>query len=149
MPYGPRARLDPQELALFFFIFMVTTEIYTEPWGLCAALGQFITETKSNEITAIPALLDVLDIRGAVVSIDAMGCQKSIASRIVDCGADYLLALKDNHPTAHQKVVACVADAVGTTTVHSHTDTDSRHGRVEVRRVHDTTDDAWFEERAA
>ena len=113
------------------------------------ALGQVVTDAKSNEITAIPALLDLLDIRGAVVSIDAMGCQKSIATTIVEGGADYLLALKDNHPTAHQEVAAYFADAVGTTTVHSHTTTDAGHGRVEVRRVHVTTDTAWFEDRAA
>ena len=113
------------------------------------ALGQVVTDAKSNEITAIPALLDLLDIRGAVVSIDAMGCQKSIATKIVDRGADYLLALKDNHPTAHQEVAAYFADAVGTTTVHSHTYTDGGHGRVEVRHVHVTTDTAWFEDRAA
>lgn len=112
------------------------------------SLGQVVTDAKSNEITAIPALLDLLDIRGAVVSIDAMGCQKQIASKIVDRGSDYLLALKDNHPTAHEEVAAYFADAIGTPTVHSHTTTDAGHGRVEVRRVHVTTDIAWFEDRA-
>ncbi len=58
---------------------------------------QAVTE-KSNEITAIPDLLELLDLHGAVVSIDAMGCQKTIARRIVEGGADYVLALKDNHP---------------------------------------------------
>ena len=112
------------------------------------SLGQVVTDAKSNEITAIPALLDLLDIRGAVVSIDAMGCQKAIASKIADRGADYLLALKDNHPTAHQEVATYFADAIGTPTVHSHTSTDGGHGRVEVRRVHVTTDVAWFADRA-
>jgi predicted transposase YbfD/YdcC len=111
-------------------------------------LGQVVTDTKSNEITAIPALLDLLDIRGAVVSIDAIGCQKAIAGRIVEGGADYLLSLKDNHPTAHQEVAAYFAQAIDTPTVHSHETTDGDHGRLEGRRVHVTTDVAWFADRA-
>lgn len=59
-------------------------------------LGQLKTEEKSNEITAIPALLDLLDISGCIVTIDAMGCQKRIAAKIIDKGADYVLALKKN-----------------------------------------------------
>ena len=62
-------------------------------------LGQQAVAEKSNEITAIPNVLGLLDLRGAVVSIDAMGCQKAIAQTLVDAGADYVLALKDNHPT--------------------------------------------------
>jgi len=60
-------------------------------------LAQQAVDEKSNEITAIPDLLSMLDITGAVVSIDAMGCQKNIAKAIIDAEADYLLALKDNH----------------------------------------------------
>jgi hypothetical protein len=61
-------------------------------------LGQVKTNEKSNEITAIPALLDMLFIKGAIVTIDAMGCQKDIATKIVaEKKADYVLALKDNH----------------------------------------------------
>ncbi len=59
-------------------------------------LGQIKTEEKSNEITAIPELLDLLELKGCLVSIDAMGCQKDIAYKIVDKGADYLLAVKAN-----------------------------------------------------
>ena len=62
-------------------------------------LAQPAVAEKSNEITAIPDLLALLDLHGAVVSIDAMGCQKAIAPMIVDGGADYVLTLKDNHPT--------------------------------------------------
>src|SRR2546426_9828613 len=62
-------------------------------------LGQLKVEEKSNEITAIPKLLHLLDLKGAVVTIDAMGCQKEIAKTITEQGADYVLALKDNHPT--------------------------------------------------
>ena len=62
------------------------------------SLGQIATEEKSNEITAIPKLLDRIDVAGAVVTIDAMGCQKEIAKKIKDDGGDYVLAVKDNHP---------------------------------------------------
>ncbi len=62
-------------------------------------LGQVATDKKSNEITAIPELLDLLDLDGATVTIDAMGCQKAIAAAIVDGGGAYLVAVKDNQPT--------------------------------------------------
>ena len=62
-------------------------------------LAQVKTEEKSNEITAIPRLMDLLLIKNCMVTIDAMGCQKEIAKKIVDGGADYLLAVKDNQPT--------------------------------------------------
>lgn len=67
-------------------------------------LGQVATDQKSNEITAIPKLLETLDLMGAIVTIDAMGCQKEIAAKIRQRGADYVLALKDNHPTLHEAV---------------------------------------------
>jgi len=59
-------------------------------------LGQIKTEEKSNEITAIPQLLDLLDVEGSIVTIDAMGCQKAIATKIKSKGADYVLAVKGN-----------------------------------------------------
>jgi predicted transposase YbfD/YdcC len=64
-------------------------------------LGQESVDDKSNEITAIPRLLQLLELKGAIVSIDAMGCQKDIAKQIVDGGGDYVLAVKDNQPTLH------------------------------------------------
>lgn len=67
-------------------------------------LGQVKVEDKSNEITAIPALLELLDISGSIITIDAMGTQHEIAHRIVTLGADYVLALKANHPTLHTQV---------------------------------------------
>jgi predicted transposase YbfD/YdcC len=60
------------------------------------SLGQVAVDAKSNEITAIPALLELLDLHGALVSIDAMGCQKTIAQKIIDGGGDYVLTVKDN-----------------------------------------------------
>ena len=67
-------------------------------------LGQVKTEEKSNEITAIPRLLELLDLHGCIVTIDAMGCQKNIAQGIVDGGADYVLAVKDNQGQLHEDI---------------------------------------------
>lgn len=72
------------------------------------SLGQLATEEKSNEITAIPALLDNIDIQGAIVTIDAAGCQKNIAEQIVDGGGDYVLALKGNQGNIHKDTEAWV-----------------------------------------
>lgn len=69
-------------------------------------LGQLATEEKSNEITAIPRLLDLLDVEGAVVTIDAMGAQKDIVDKICDKGADYVIGLKTNQPKLHDAVEA-------------------------------------------
>jgi len=68
------------------------------------SLGQLATDEKSNEITAIPELLDQIDVKNAVVTIDAMGCQKEIAKKIIDLGGDYVLALKGNHEQLHAAV---------------------------------------------
>lgn len=67
-------------------------------------LGQIKTDEKSNEITAIPEWLKCLELKGCLVTIDAMGCQKNIAKEIVSPEADYLLAVKDNQPTLHQSI---------------------------------------------
>ena len=115
-------------------------------------LGQVATDQKSNELTAIPVLLDALALAGAIVTIDAMGCHPAIAGQIVDGKADYVLALKDNQPTLHELVVDHFA--------LSATDADARaqeattrtvgndHGRIEVRSCR-TTDDpailAWLD----
>lgn len=66
---------------------------------------------KDNEITAIPKLLELLDVAGAVISIDAIGCQREIAARIIDAGADYVLAVKDNQPTLHAAARRLMAEA--------------------------------------
>src|SRR5437868_9150535 len=75
------------------------------------SLGQVAVDAKSNEITAIPALLDLLDINGALVTIDAMGCQKKIAEKIVDCGGDYILTAKDNQPHLVEDIQQSLRDA--------------------------------------
>jgi len=74
-------------------------------------LGQIAVDAKSNEITAIPLLLELLDLQGTTVTIDAMGCQKEIAARIVAGGGDYVLALKGNHEHLHAAVAAEFAAA--------------------------------------
>ncbi|HMA92417.1 MAG TPA: ISAs1 family transposase, partial [Polyangiaceae bacterium] len=74
-------------------------------------LGQLATEEKSNEITAIPKLLEMLDVRGATVTVDAMGCQREIAKRLVELGADYVMGLKGNQGTARKEVESFFSDA--------------------------------------
>ena len=76
------------------------------------SLGQVKVDDKSNEITAIPELLDKLDIEHSIISIDAMGAQKKIASQIIDKKADYVIALKENHPTMHQEVEGFFAGCI-------------------------------------
>ena len=74
------------------------------------SLGQVVVDAKSNEITAIPKLLELIDISGALVTIDAMGCQTEIAAKIVDAEADYCLAAKGNQPTLHEGLIAFFDD---------------------------------------
>ncbi len=76
------------------------------------ALGQLATEEKSNEITAIPELLDQIDVKGSVVTIDAMGCQKAIAKKIIDAGGDYVIAAKENQPKLYQAIHTYFDDAM-------------------------------------
>jgi predicted transposase YbfD/YdcC len=77
-------------------------------------LGQVAVAAGSNEITAIPKLLAVLDLKGCIVTIDAIGCQKEIARQVVAEGGDYVLAVKDNQPTLHQDIAAVFAAALVT-----------------------------------
>ncbi len=81
---------------------------WASEYGL--SLGQVATEEKSNEITAIPELIDQIDVRGAIVTIDAMGCQKDIAKKIVDAKGDYVLAVKDNQPKLHKAIQDLFSD---------------------------------------
>jgi predicted transposase YbfD/YdcC len=116
-------------------------------------LGQLKVEEKSNEITAIPTLLHLLDLKGAVVTIDAMGCQKEIAKTITEQGADYVLALKDNHPTLSEAVTLFLNDArdTGFTDIaHAYHETvDGDHGRIETRRYWITSEIAWLGAKAS
>ena len=118
--------------------------------------AQVAVDGKGNEITAIPKLLALLDLRGATVTADAMGCQRAVAERVVAGGGDYVLALKENQPTLHAKVKAMLDEAVllGFAGVsHGRFDSaDDGHGRPEtrrvwvtdeVRRVQDRLDEPW------
>jgi predicted transposase YbfD/YdcC len=75
-------------------------------------LGQVAVDSKSNEITAVPLLLELLELKGATVTLDAMGCQKEIARKIVERGGEYVLALKDNQPKLHEAVAARFTEAL-------------------------------------
>lgn len=112
-------------------------------------LGQMKVSEKSNEITAIPELLNWLDVRGAIVTIDAMGCQKAITEKIVEKGGDYFIALKGNQetlfedvklhfeqPTAYAQKVMQTAETL-----------DKGHGRIEVRRCRLSFDVEWLTAR--
>ena len=103
-------------------------------------LGQQAVADKSNEITAIPALLKLLDLQGALVTIDAMGCQKRITEEIIAGGADYVLAVKDNQPTLHEDVQRVFMEALENDfkglPQRSHHTTEQAHGRTEERHYH-------------
>ena len=103
---------------------------------LSLVLGQVAVDDKSNEINAIPELLRLLDLRGAVVTIDAMGCHKAIAAQIQAQGGDYLLALKGNHPLLHADAQRLFADAATLAAMNpAHAETlEKDHGRIETRR---------------
>jgi len=109
-------------------------------------LGQRKVAAKSNEITAIPELLDLLALKGCIVTMDAMGCQRAIAQKIIEQGADYVLALKGNQPTLEQAVarffVTGPEAAAHRTASDSYEQTEQGHGRVETRC-------AWISEELA
>lgn len=109
-------------------------------------LGQLQVLDKENEIVAIPRLLDLLDVRGALVSIDAIGCQTRIAAKIRRKGGDYLLALKANQPAAFEEMRAFMLDAVARGEEHlarAHT-IDKEHGRFEERTCWVSPKIDWF-----
>lgn len=101
------------------------------------SLGQIVVDEKSNEITAIPQLLQMLELSGALVTIDAMGCQTEIARAIVDADADYVLAVKGNQPTLHNGLVFFFADHqsddFARVNVRHHETYNYEHGRDEMR----------------
>jgi predicted transposase YbfD/YdcC len=99
-------------------------------------MGQLKTEAKSNEITAIPALLHLLDIKGCLVSIDAMGCQKEIAKTIVQQGGDYLLAVKGNQENLFRAVRQAFASITAANSDPEQVRTEAGHGRYEAREYH-------------
>lgn len=115
-------------------------------------LGPVKVEAKSNEITAIPELLSMLEVAGCIVTIDAMGCQREIAAKIVEKEADYVLSLKGNQGTLHADAVQyfdwALEDKFKQTVYTSYETTDGEHGRIEVRRYYATSDIEWLNQKA-
>src|SRR5512135_1023955 len=110
-----------------------SVSVWASEYGL--SLGQVACAEKSNEITAIPELLSLVDIRGAIITIDAMGTQKAITERIVAGGADYVLALKGNQGMLHQAVIDYIDDQLegDLADAQEHVTTEKGHGREETR----------------
>ena len=125
-------------------------------------LGQLKVADKSNEITAVPELLRVLELSGCIVTIDAMGCQKKIAREIIEADADYVLALKGNHEKVHEEVKSFLDDALAqqqaprpatakvpraAATLESLETVEKDHGRFEIRRYYQSAELDWFADR--
>ncbi len=108
-------------------------------------LAQIATDAKSNEITAVPKLLEMLTLKGTIVTADALNCQRAIAQQIVDQGGDYALALKGNQETLHRDVVLFLDDPASKTTTAAPV-VDADHGRIETRAATVSTDIAWLVE---
>ncbi len=111
-------------------------------------LGEIKTDAKSNEITAIPELLKLLDLHGAIVTVDAMGTQKEIVGKIVDKGGDYVVALKGNHGVFHEEVKAYWEDSQLREEADDYETTEKGHGRLEQRRHWSTEGMDWFADKA-
>lgn len=114
------------------------------------SLGQQAVDAKSNEITAIPKLLEILDLHGALVTIDAMGCQKEIAEQIIDQGGDYVLAVKENQPKLYEGIeqleqAALEKEYAGCS---SYGEEERSHGRQELRACWVLTDLESLQERS-
>ena len=103
-----------------------------------------VSEAKSNEITAIPVLLQLLEIKGCIITIDAMGCQTDIAEQIIDKQGDYVLAVKNNQKLLHEAIVDYFATAIAVNNpvlcqLQNHEETDAGHGRIDIRRFYLST----------
>jgi predicted transposase YbfD/YdcC len=125
-------------------------------------LGQLKVADKSNEITAVPELLRVLELSGCIVTLDAMGCQKKLAQEIIEADADYVLALKGNHETVHEEVKSFLDATLleqqsprlqgaklskAAATLASLETVEKDHGRLEIRRYYQSDHLDWFADR--
>ncbi len=114
-------------------------------------LGSLRTAAKSNEITAMPELLRLLNVRGCTVTTDAMGCQREIARVVVEGGGDYMLHVTDNQPTLHKDIADYFefVDKGGEhlNLISTHATVDGDHGRIEERTYAHTTDVNWFQNK--
>ena len=126
-------------------------------------LGQLKVEDKSNEITAVPQLLRVLELSGCIVTLDALGCQKKIAREIIEADADYVLALKGNQETVHEEVKSFLDATLSqkktprpkgvpvpktVATLQEMQTVEKDHGRIETRRYYQSDELDWFADRA-
>jgi predicted transposase YbfD/YdcC len=114
-------------------------------------LGQLATDAKSNEIQTVPKLLELLDLEGAVVTADALNCQKTIARKTLEAKADYLLQVKGNQPALHEELQLLFGqglrdDCQGIPYAYAE-ETNGGHGRVETRRLWSTWEVQWFADR--
>lgn len=111
-------------------------------------IGQKATEEKSNEITAIPRLLELIKVKGCIVTIDAMGCQKEIAEKIIDSEGDYVLSLKGNQGSLHEDIKlnfeGVREEVLHEKTSDHHSSVDANHGRIETRKYWITDDIDWL-----
>jgi predicted transposase YbfD/YdcC len=114
-------------------------------------LGQVKVAEKSNEITAIPNLLNMLEIEGAIITIDAMGCQREISKQIIDNKANYVLALKGNQGSLNEDIEIFAREQktvdYNNTTVSQHETVDGDHGRIETRKYTVFHDIDWLQKR--
>ena len=108
-------------------------------------LAQIATDAKSNEITAVPKLLEMLSLKGTIVTVDALNCQRDIAQQIVAQGGDYVLALKGNQGTLHDDVVRFLDDPESKASTAKPV-VDADHGRIETRTATVSTDIGWLQE---
>ena len=109
-------------------------------------LGQLAVEEKSNEITAVPQLMDMLDLKGCVVTADALNCQRIIAAKAVEKKADYVLAVKGNQPTLH-KELSLFMDKLSRDSEPGFESVEKDHGRIEIRRCWQSEDINWYEDK--
>jgi predicted transposase YbfD/YdcC len=109
-------------------------------------LGQLAVEEKSNEITAVPQLMDMLNLKGCVVTADALNCQKTVAQKAVEKQADYVLAVKGNHPVMYDEVKHHM-DALAADSQAGFESIEKDHGRIETRRYWQSDSIDWFEDK--
>jgi predicted transposase YbfD/YdcC len=110
-------------------------------------LGQPAVEEKSNEITAIPQLMDMIDLKGCVITADALNCQKTVAGKALEKNADYILALKGNHPIMYEEVRKYM-DYVSSSTLPGFESVEKDHGRIETRRCWQSDAIGWYADKS-
>ena len=153
---GDRVSIDGQTLRHAFDHATATAALHmVRAWASANrwVLGQLTVDETSNDITAIPTLLPLLDVTGAVVTIDAMGCQKEIAKTMTDQGAEDVLALKANHQTLSEAVTLLLHEARDIALAdieHAyHATVDGDHGRIATRRYWLTAELEWLGAKAS